>query len=390
MHIKRIRYSESKNTPSEWIIDDFTLGPINLIVGRNAVGKTRTIRAIAGLAKLLSVERKLVYLDGNYEVEFENDSKIIKYILEYHEKSIVKEVLDIDNKELLSRGQDGSGRIYFEKEDKFLDFQPPKDELAAFARRDSIQHPFLEALTNWGSNLVLYFFGGKMGQESLLLSKDRETVKEIDIKKTDQVIPFLLAGLNKFRDKYKNLLLADMRQIGYDLENIETSILRNIILESNIPVDLLVSQPIGISVKEEDLVGLTDQPQMSQGMFRSLSLLIQLNYLFLQNQPGTILIDDIGEGLDFERSSSLIKVLIRKASDFNSQLIMTTNDRFVMNSVPIEYWSIIDREGSTCRYYNYRNSKDIFDEYELTGLNNFDLFSSNFYLKNKVNKKDRQ
>ena len=93
------------------------------------------------------------------------------------------------------------------------------------------------------------------------------------------------------------------------------------------------------------------------------------------------MIDDIGEGLDFERSSSLIRLLIKKASSSKFQLIMTTNDRFVMNNMPIKYWTILDRVGSECLVYNYRNSRKLFNEFELTGLNNFDLFSSNLFKK---------
>jgi hypothetical protein len=55
----------------------------------------------------------------------------------------------------------------------------------------------------------------------------------------------------------------------------------------------------------------------------------------MMKTPATILIDDIGEGLDFDRSSRLIKLLIEIAEkNENIRLIMSTNDRFVMNAVP--------------------------------------------------------
>lgn len=122
---------------------------------------------------------------------------------------------------------------------------------------------------------------------------------------------------------------------------------------------------------------------MSQGMFRALSVLIQINYGLLANLSVCVLIDDIGEGLDFERSSSLVKVLIEKARKSSIQLIMTTNDRFIMNGVPLEYWILLERRGSKCINYNVRNSKKMFDSFESTGLNNFDLFSSGYYLNNE-------
>ena len=68
------------------------------------------------------------------------------------------------------------------------------------------------------------------------------------------------------------------------------------------------------------------------GMFRALSIIVQVNYSVLADTPSCILIDDIGEGLDFERSCDLIDVLISKAKNSSVQLLMATNDRFVNES----------------------------------------------------------
>ncbi len=94
--------------------------------------------------------------------------------------------------------------------------------------------------------------------------------------------------------------------------------------------------------------------------------------------PSCILIDDIGEGLDYERASALIKLLIDKAKKSRVQLIMSTNDRFVMNNVPLKYWSIMRRFPNESTIYNYKNSSKQFEDFELTGLNNFDFFTSDF------------
>ena len=68
-------------------------------------------------------------------------------------------------------------------------------------------------------------------------------------------------------------------------------------------------------------------------MFRALSLITQITYSQLTSTPSCILVDDIGEGLDYERASALIKLVVEKARGKSIQLIMATNDRFVMNSV---------------------------------------------------------
>ena len=57
--------------------------------------------------------------------------------------------------------------------------------------------------------------------------------------------------------------------------------------------------------KEQALACPTQQPEMSQGMFRALSVIILLTYTVIASRPSCIIVDDIGEGLDFERSCKL-------------------------------------------------------------------------------------
>ena len=96
-------------------------------------------------------------------------------------------------------------------------------------------------------------------------------------------------------------------------------------------------------VKEKGLKARTDQPVMSQGMFRVLSLLTLTNYLILTKKAGCIIVDDVGEGIDFDRSCLLIDLFRHKAEHSAIQFIAATNDRFVMNKVPLEEWSVLQR-----------------------------------------------
>ena len=122
---------------------------------------------------------------------------------------------------------------------------------------------------------------------------------------------------------------------------------------------------------------------MSQGMFRALSLIVSLNYAEHTAVPSCVLIDDIGEGLDFDRSCALIKLLMQKAEETSMQLILSTNDRFIMNSVPLEAWTVLRRVGQNTNVYNYDNSRARFDEFKFTGMNNFDFFAYDFLRESK-------
>jgi hypothetical protein len=59
-----------------------------------------------------------------------------------------------------------------------------------------------------------------------------------------------------------------------------------------------------------------------------------------------------------------------------------------MDVVDLEYWQVLLRDKNIISTINPKNSKELFREFKMTGLSNFDLFSSNFidnYLsKNKV------
>ena len=117
---------------------------------------------------------------------------------------------------------------------------------------------------------------------------------------------------------------------------------------------------------------------MSQGMFRAFSIIAQVNYSQLASRATCILIDDIGEGLDFDRSSRLIEVLREKSQSSDFQLIMTTNDRFVMNHVPLDEWSVLQRTGAEVKVKNVHNSREQFEEFKFIGMSNFSLLEMDF------------
>ena len=379
MFLKSVEYAQFEGTPRFWKLEGCTFGNINLVVGKNATGKSRTLNIINGLANLLSSERKLQYISGDYNVNFDNNGQEVNYILQYENLSVIKEELNIESKNRVKRGMDGIGSIYYSKEDEDIDFQTPPNELATVARRDTIQHPFLEDLYNWGRYVRHYRFGTDLGQSSFaVLKKGNERTEQqvLNPKDTNLVTGMFLEGQKKYSTKFTKAIIDDMNIIGYSLEGIEIHTPVSMLIDRNFP-----AEPVGLSVKENDLECMTDQADMSQGMFRALSLIIQLHYSLFTSTASCVLIDDIGEGLDFERSSSLVKLLIERAKDSSVQLIMATNDRFIMNTVPLEYWLVMQRVGGISKIYSQRNSPQLFEDFKLTGLNNFDFFASEYYLK---------
>lgn len=372
MQLETITYAQFEGKPEEWSITDFSFGNINLIVGKNATGKSRTLNIIQALGNLVSGYIKLQFKSGNYKALFNEDGEKLIYFLKYEKNKVIEEKLVIGSTTKLDRGPRGEGTIYAVKEKRDMKFQAPPSELACVNRRDSVQHPFFEDLHKWGKNLRSYLFGTPLGRDHYAVFRKDKEEEKLNLKDTKQTVAIFKKGQKKYSKEFIDNIKTDMTKVGFNLDNITVGSPISITFQN------LLEPPEGILVKEGDLKGTTDQNSISQGMFRALSLIIQLNYSLLDSVPSCILIDDIGEGLDYERASALIKLLIDKAKKSCVQLIMSTNDRFVMNNVPLEYWSIMRRFPNESKIYNYKNSRKQFDDFELTGLNNFDFFTSDF------------
>jgi len=371
MRLQSIKYTEWEGGPQEWTLEELSLRDINLLVGKNASGKTRILNLINALAQHLAGARP-ASTSGDYDAQFENDNPL-RYHIKFDKKQVVEESFSVRNEKLLERGQGGKGSIYAEQVDngKMIPFQTPPEDIAAVVRRDAIQHTFLESLHIWGSSVRHYYFGSSLGKENLaVLTQNADNKLDMN---TLNLIIFYLKAEKELGEQFKQSIMRDMGRVDYDIEEIGVQAPVSIRIEGNLPGSL-----VGLYVKEKDLAGITDQLSMSQGMFRVFSILIHLNYFQMTKQPTCILIDDIGEGLDFARSCLLIDLLREKAKTSGVQLVLSTNDRFVMNRIPLEEWSVLQRCGSTVRVLNYENSRDLFEEFKFTGLSNFSFLEMDF------------
>jgi AAA15 family ATPase/GTPase len=365
MLLKKIEYFEFRNNEKYWALKPFELGKINLFTAKNATGKTRTLKAIDTLSCLIL--DKGFKNQANYNVELIDGSDVYSYGLEIN-GNIAFEQLVINSTVMITRDATGKGKIFAAQEGKKIEFQSPGDKLV-ISRQDMIQHPYLEKIHDWADNVRYYSFGSSMNQEYGKAIDDKNAILDGN---SDNSVEVFVVGQLEFEDKFKENVLSLMKSIGYELTDIVAQ--RWQYLSNNIR-----SEDYTLSVSEKDRSTFVIQKDMSQGMFRALSIIIHLSYHVMMKTPVTILIDDIGEGIDFDRSSRLIKLLIENAEkNDNIQLIMSTNDHFVMNNVPLEYWQVIQRNGGECRVFNYHNSKEKFDEFEYTGLNNFDFLRTDF------------
>ena len=375
MFLRSLSYIRNAGTPSEWRIqgspiadEPLLFGSINLVIGQNATGKSNTLSALRDLADLVSGVRKienLLYKTFDYDVVFENDGTPIRYRLVVEKGQVTDERLSVDGVERFNRKEK---LMFYEQQSENLAFETSPEELGV-TRIDSKQQSYMVPLYLWGRNLSHYEFGGSLGKNMIVRDLAVAVNESIKPRDTEKVSAFFAKALQLFAN-IKDVVINDMAEVGYKLTDIKSSPLKNIPING-----------YGIAVKEDGLEDYTDQQEMSQGMFRALSIIIQIEYSLLANMPSCILIDDIGEGLDYERSQKLINLIMKKASNNGLQVIMTSNDRFVMNNIPLQYWHVINRSGNRSVFYNMQNSKQVFDEFSYTGLNNFDFFADKFYIK---------
>jgi len=376
MRLKSIIYNEFATQPQEWHLDKMTFKSRMLLVGKNTAGKSRSLNLTAGLARTLAGQQP-PSLSGNYVAEFDNNGKVYIYELHMEEGNILHEKLTIDEKQFLIRGGNGVGKIFAEKigeKGTDIDFQLPNNSLAAVARRDAIQHKFIEPLFQWADSLRYYQFGNI--QQGMLAFYNPGALPVND-RDQNAVVAIFRKGVELFSDEYVASIKNDMSMIDYNVDEIAIAPPISIRLNVQGAFPTLGSSPVSINVKEAGLKGITDQLGMSSGMFRVFALLIHVNYAQFNGSISSILVDDIGEGLDFDRSCRLIELLRFKAEKYDFQLIMSSNDKFVMNHVPLDEWVILQRTGNTVHVRNNENSKAAFEDFEFTGLSNFSFFEMN-------------
>ncbi|MQB19677.1 ATP-binding protein [Agrobacterium tumefaciens] len=344
------------------------LQEINLIVGRNASGKSRTLNLIYALSQCLMGRRAPT--DGNFEFGFRSSTgQNSTYELRVLNAQVVHEVFKSGEQTLLERGEGGVGRIFAEQFNTYMNFQASPAMLAANTRNDNIQHPFLKPLMDWAERLYYYPCTTDLGKSALAII--REGAPPVDPRDANQTTGVLKAGIKQFGTEFVNSVLEDMRTVGYHLSEVGVTA----------PTSIQILGPgeaESVYVVEDGIPAKLDQFVMSVGMFRALAIIIHLNFGIRSSAADSVLIDDIGEGLDFDRSSNLIHLIVKKVKNSSLQVIMTTNDRYVMNGIPLDYWSVLDRDGGEVTSYNMFNRREVFEDFKFTGLSNFDFLARDF------------
>ncbi|MFN0037281.1 MAG: ATP-binding protein [Saprospiraceae bacterium] len=354
MKLKKITYRDFN-----WELQSLELGDANLLVGKNATGKSRTLQVIDHLLKLLNGQNNLNWA-AQWSLEFLNHKEeTVKYDFETKlVKGIISEKIQLGDEVFLSRSN-GSASLVSQMNGKKEVMHPPADRLVLQARRDTKHYSFLEDIAEWAEHSYSFKFGNISPKQWARVQDFGQLVTGEDV----------TAFFRDLSNKSQKDVIEGMQNIGFTISEI--------VPEQRADSTVLL-------VKEQALERAIPHYNLSQGMFRALSLIIFLEYLISRKKPMMALIDDLCEGLDYERARKLGKLVFEKCRGSNIQLVATSNDNFLMDVVDIECLNVLRRNGKAVTSINYSNHPELFDEFALTGFSNFDFFSSNYLAKHNL------
>lgn len=342
--LKSFSYAESG-----WRVEKFEgLQMTNLFVGRNAVGKTKTISALSHVIEyILQIPAIRIPDSFSAALSFETESgRTIDYSFEISYKKVKQEKLIVD----------GDIKVLRDAEKATINqiaILPPADKLIIHVRRDVAEYPYIESIIDWSKYVDILPFC-EIEQKTFWGPND----DRIDSIRQFEKLLFSLSKEGQVR------FLKNAQSLGFDISNFE-------FLELNSDTRL-------VCFKEKGISNSVFAYHLSRGMLRAFYLLIFIESLREGNKPSLFLIDDLCEGLDYRRSIELGKILFEFCDSAGVQLMASSNDAFIMDVVDIEKWQVLRRNGQVVSCINKTNHPDLFEAFTYTGLNNFDFFSSNF------------
>lgn len=344
---------------SGWELKEISaLKQTNLLVGKNASGKTRTIRAIQSVTAFMCM-KSTVFADRSFKTKLtfinsDDQNWTLTYSFEIQDGNVVQEDLKVCGIPYIKR--DITNTLFNGETIK-----PPKEKLATQVRRDQDAYPEIEMLMMWAEGTVV-------------ISCSVFNLFTMFLGSNGFVNPILFSDLVNSLDKADKMkVIKNARQLGYDITSIDT-------VQASGETNL-------VAVRERYIHYNLLDFQLSSGMLRLLYILCFLEYIKHMDYPSMLLIDDLGEGLDYSRATQLGCKVFEACEKEKVQLIASSNDSFLMDVVDLSKWQIVKRQNSKLLVLNQTNQPSLFDSFRLTGLSNFDLFSSDFidnYLHQKV------
>ena len=320
-----LHYQEKDPAQAEGHFDPLQFGSRNLVVGRNASGKTRLLRMIreygAWLAggrlpppgRWMASHRLAGGAQAQYEFRLEEGG--------------IWERFAAGDDFLLAREGTAAWRHSPQAGRTPLPDPGPGSVLA------SVEGP-PDQLRAWGGGIRFHPFSGQGAAGPLSPPVALEIAAEP--------------------------VLSDMNRLGY-------------------PVEAVRQARDGLEFRERGVPVWIAESLGSTALVRSLRFLLFLHGARLDASARCLLVDDLAEGLDYERAGRLCGLLLERMEEWLGQWIVCSNDRQVMNRMPLDYWTLLEQApGGRVRVINRHTAPALFENFRFTGLSHFDFFSMGF------------
>ncbi|MDO9084478.1 MAG: hypothetical protein Q7U56_14485, partial [Humidesulfovibrio sp.] len=179
MLLTKLNYYENESQPDEWQIEDLTLGSQNLIVGRNATGKTRLYRVISNFSKIIT--ESMPYLNGRFDLTFTDSDVSYNYSIKITNGKVEYEYYRRDETLLISRDNTAMQIIHIlNGEEQLREISPPENKLVIHVRRDNKEFPYIEMLHEWAGNIVSIRFIEQQSNSVRATAENASTVLDKD------------------------------------------------------------------------------------------------------------------------------------------------------------------------------------------------------------------
>lgn len=340
MYIKSFKYEDGG-----WNLETIYFNKQNLIVGKNSVGKSKTLNALVEVAKFIRGEVSVNSTPYKCSIVFADaNGKEIAYSYSCSNKDIESENMSVDGKSIIER--DSSNSIL----DKDT-INPPTNKLIIQTQRDTNKFPEFEIVINWAEHTRGFSFSDLSSTYSFTVpSMFKESMLFDDL-------------FDKIEKDKQDDIKNTMCDLGYNISKIGS---------------IKLQQSKLYYIIEEGVSTFLIPSIMSNGMLRVFYVLTYMAYIATVEGAKTFLVDDLGEGLDFSRSSRLSKIMFDYCEEHDIQLIVTSNDNFLLNAIDLNDWIILQRNGKEVSTYSYNTHPDMFIKFRKMGLNNFDMLSTDY------------
>ncbi len=340
--------------------DSISLNDINLIIGDNASGKSQFFSRLKHLAAFHWGNTLKLSVTFHADIVFQDDEENgekINYRLKIEPSGLIEEMIKSDSKNYLIHDDR-------DKTLKLLNEKTNREEISRlFNRKDSItkqigdnqdSFPTISKIGNFLGSILFVDadkfnpYNVRSGPEQIIPSYQMENISSVVANWQTQhpgLWKHLLKEYNKIFPKVKEFSKAQWQN----------------------PNNGTVSDIL--TIKEEKLKSPIWATGMSSGMIRILSLLAlpmcrQLPKGTMGSNfcPSMVVVDEIDNGLDYQRIGDIIEFLEAEASFF--QILFSSHSPLILNFVSPEKWHIFRRSGhkvKITRPNNVEETKQLID-----------------------------